>query len=130
MTLNLTDSEYQALLEAVTLLSTELSQRDDDSGAERLRGSLNSAWSKVLADHRFPKRRVPSKRRMRCPDCGRGGVTLRLRPASWDFYKCAYCNFECYSVPPPGVDRGRHVERIQALADVNTDHIDAPSKEI
>lgn len=37
-TLNLTEAEYQALLEAVTLLSTELSQRDDDSGAERYVG--------------------------------------------------------------------------------------------
>lgn len=53
-----------------------------------------------------------------CPECGKKGVTLRLRANGEDHYGCRYCEWEAFSVGNATVD----VEGRAALAAANPDH--------
>lgn len=128
--IGLTDREYAALIEAVAYQETNLEEAEDEPGL----ADLNSAWKKVQAARvkavtvrkEEPRRYTDAdyRKRMRCPDCGKKGVTYR-QGESDDYYGCRYCDFECYSHSREPYD----VKRQQALAAVNPDHPLAPSKE-
>jgi len=127
--LTLTDEEYRALTEAVAYQETNLEEAEDEAGL----AALNSAWKKVqyarvvkITLREEPRRYTSAdyRKRMRCPDCGKKGVTYR-QGESDDYYGCRYCDFECYKHSDLFYD----TERRQALAAVNPDHPYAPTLE-
>jgi hypothetical protein len=56
---------------------------------------------------------------MRCPDCGRRGVYVKLAPYGEDGYKCRYTHFGCEFFAYTGGTMTRDVEKRQRLASCN-----------
>lgn len=72
---------------------------------------------------RYDGRRV-SRPRSICPDCGKKGVTLRLRPHGEDHYGCRYCDWYFFADVPDQVDR----EQRERFWQVNPDQ--RPNEEV
>jgi len=61
---------------------------------------------------------------MRCPDCEKRGVTLRLRPHGEDHYGCRYCGWYAFTDSTSRSDRSGR----SWLRAINPVHPDRPAR--